>query len=51
MLRAVQMIEAWLAKFQREAKSLLGHLCEETIVSGTGAEESAMSNERPQPLK
>lgn len=34
MWRAVQMMEAWLAKFQREAKSLLGHLGEETIVSG-----------------
>jgi hypothetical protein len=32
-LRAVQTTEASLVKFQREAKTLLSHLCEETVVS------------------
>lgn len=34
MLRAVQKTEAWLVKFQREVKTLPGHLCEESEVSG-----------------
>ena len=34
MLRAVQMMEAWLVMFQREAKTLLDLLCEESEVSG-----------------
>jgi hypothetical protein len=34
MLRAVQKMEAWLVNFQKEAKALLGHLCEESMVSG-----------------
>ena len=31
-LRAGQMMEAWLEKFRREAKALLGHLCEDFVV-------------------
>lgn len=34
MLRAVQMMETWLVKLQREAKTLLALLCEEFGVSG-----------------
>lgn len=30
----VQMVEAWLGKFQRETKTLPGHLCEEFVVYG-----------------
>lgn len=33
-LRAVQTIEAWLVTFQKEAKNLLGHFSDESIVSG-----------------
>jgi hypothetical protein len=33
-LRGVQKMEAWLVKFQREAKTLPGHLWEESVVSG-----------------
>lgn len=43
-------MEAWLMKFQREAKTLPGHLCEESVVSA-GAEELATINKRPEPLK
>ena len=34
LLRAVQTMEAWLVKFQREVKTLLGLLCEVSVVSG-----------------
>lgn len=34
ILRAVQMMEAWPVTFQREAKTLPGHLCEESVESG-----------------
>ena len=34
MLRAMQMVGAWLMKFQKKAKTLLGLLCEESVVSG-----------------
>jgi hypothetical protein len=27
-------MEAWLGKFQREAKTPLSHLCEESVMSG-----------------
>jgi hypothetical protein len=32
MLRAVQMMEAWLVMFQKEAKTLLSLLCKESVV-------------------
>lgn len=34
VLRAIQTMEAWLATFQREEKTLLGHLYEDSVVSG-----------------
>ena len=34
LLRAVQRTEAWLGRFQGEAKTLPGLLCEESVVSG-----------------
>ena len=34
MLIAIQTVEAWLVKFQREAKTLSDLLCEESVVSG-----------------
>jgi hypothetical protein len=34
VLKAMQTTEAWLGKFQREAKTLPGHLCEESVLSG-----------------
>lgn len=45
MLRAVQMWEAWLAKFQGGAKTLPWHLYEESVgVWSAGAEVSAGIN-------
>jgi hypothetical protein len=34
VLKAMQMMKAWLVKFHREAKTLLSPLCEESVVSG-----------------
>ena len=34
LLREMYTTEAWLVTFQREAKTLLGYLCEECVVSG-----------------
>lgn len=51
MLRKLQMKEAWLVKFQREAKTLLSHLCDESVgVWSAGAEESAVVKKRPASL-
>ena len=31
MLRAVQMMEGWLVKFQRDTKTRVGHLSKESV--------------------
>lgn len=49
MLKAVQTMEAWLVTSQRKAKTLVENLCEESV--SAGAEESAVNNKRPEPLK
>ena len=42
---------AWLVRFQREAKTLPGSLCEAPWFWLAGAEESAVINKIPEPLK
>jgi hypothetical protein len=48
MLKAVQMTEAWLLKFQRETKTLSGFLDKEFVVL---TEESSVVNKIPGLLK
>lgn len=51
MLRAVQMMEAWLMEIQRKAKTQLGLLREESGIWSAGNEELAAINKRPEPLR
>lgn len=51
LLRAVQKMEAWLVKFQREVKTPPGLLCEDSVVCSARAEESAVIIKRPEPLQ
>lgn len=52
MLRAVQTVEAWLMKFQSEAKTSTAiRVKNQWGVSAAGVEESAVINKRSEPLK
>lgn len=51
ILRAIQMMEAWLGKFGREAKVLLSFCVNNLWFESARAKESAVINKRPEPLK
>ena len=51
MSKAVQNTEAWPVAFQRETKDSTWPSVWESGVWSAGAEKSAMTNKRPEPLK
>nr|AAQ96229.1 LRRGT00016 [Rattus norvegicus] len=51
LLRAVQMMEAWLMEIQRRAKTQLGLLRVESGIWSAGNEELAATNKRTEPLR
>lgn len=51
MLKTVQTTEAWLVKFQRGVRTLPGHLCEESVMSGQAELKNQLQLTRDQNTK